>query len=153
MNTTATAPQEIQYNRQIETELSGEFKIKSPTQAVEFLHSIYNEENLKYYESFCVVFTNLKNEVIGYKKISSGGLNSCHVDTRLIFNASINALATGLLVCHNHPSGNPEPSTADRELTTAIKQGCKILGFTFLDHIIITADKNKSYSFSNNEIF
>ena len=72
------------------------------------------------------------------------------VDVRVIFNAALNCLATGLIISHNHPSGRLEPSQSDKRITQKIKEGCEILDISLIDHIIIT--EFDSYSFLENKI-
>ena len=78
------------------------------------------------------------NQLIGYFKLSSGGLTSTIVDTRIIFSVALKSLATNIIISHNHPSGNMVPSTQDDDLTRKINEAGKILDITLLDHVIVS---------------
>ena len=78
------------------------------------------------------------NQLIGYFKLSSGGLTSTVVDTRIIFSVALKSLATNIIISHNHPSGNMLPSIQDDELTRRIVDAGKILDISLLDHIIVS---------------
>ena len=89
-------------------------------------------------EFFFAIFLNRANEIIGYKKVGEGGVNSVNADARLIFAPALKALASGIVLIHNHPSGKNEPSYADRRLTKEYKEAGRLLQMTVLDHLIIT---------------
>jgi len=89
------------------------------------------------YEEFWAIYLNRANRIIGRLKISQGGVSETSVDPRLIFKEGINLLATGIIICHNHPSGNRKPSHQDTVITKNIKQGAEILGMYLLDHLIL----------------
>jgi DNA repair protein RadC len=88
-------------------------------------------------ECFYALFLNRANKVLGYFLVSVGGITGTVVDPRCIFQAALKASATGILLAHNHPSGNPTPSDADIELTRKLKEAGKILEITVLDHLIL----------------
>lgn len=88
-------------------------------------------------ESFYALFLNRGNKVLGYYLVSIGGFTGTVVDIRLIFQAALKASATGIIFCHNHPSGNRTPSDADIQLTSKLKDAGKILDISVLDHLII----------------
>ena len=83
-------------------------------------------------------------------RISQGGLQATIIDNRLIFKRAIELLATQMLIAHNHPSGNREPSQADIAMTRTLKAAANLFDIKLLDHIIITA--NGSYSFKEHNI-
>ena len=86
------------------------------------------------------------NNVIGYFKIAEGGIDATIMDERLIMSAALNVLATSIILCHNHPSGNLKPSDADKLLTQKIKFAGDIMKIILLDHIIVTADGYFSFA-------
>jgi DNA repair protein RadC len=115
-------------------------KIKSSDNAADFFYEIIDKELLEYQEMFMVVFLNQANNTIGYVKLSSGGLTQTMVDVRLLFKyafSTIDHIPTSLIVCHNHPSGNPLPSEADKTLTRKLKAAGELLDIKVLDHIIL----------------
>ena len=106
--------------------------------------------SIEYKESFLLLILNNSNEILGVKKISEGGITATFVDVRLIFQTVLKAHGTAFIICHNHPSGKLEPSTADKNITTKIKEGAKILDLTLLDHLIITSES--AFSFADEGI-
>ncbi len=101
-------------------------------------------------EAFWVVMLNRANRIIDTHKVSQGGISATVVDLRLVMQKAIEKLASGLVLVHNHPSGNLEPSEADKQLTQRIQQAAKIFDINVLDHIII-AD-HRYYSFADEGI-
>ena len=104
----------------------------------------------KLVEEFWVLLLNNSNEVIKMCQISQGGLSRTVVDSRLIFKACILHNAIGLVLIHNHPSGNIEPSPADVQLTTHIQHGSKTLELKLVDHLVIGGQDY--FSFADNGI-
>jgi DNA repair protein RadC len=92
---------------------------------------------------------NWSNTVLGIAAVSKGGISGTVTDVRIILQLAIKSNASGLIVCHNHPSGNLNPSESDTRLTQKIKESGHIMDIQLLDHIIITADDNY-YSFADN---
>lgn len=104
---------------------------------------------IEYQEVFSVMFLNNNNDVLGIKTISTGSITGTLVDIRLIFQTALKAHATGLILCHNHPSGNLKPSQADKDLTAKIKKGAQFLDIKLLDHLIITSENYTSFADDN----
>jgi DNA repair protein RadC len=75
--------------------------------------------------------------VLGYQLISLGGISGTVVDVRCIYQAALKASASSILLAHNHPSGNSEPSDADIKITKKLKDAGKLLDITLLDHLIL----------------
>lgn len=105
-------------------------------------------------EYFSVLFLNRANRVIGWQLISEGGMTGTVADPRIILRAAILAGATGIVLCHNHPSGNMRPSQADKELTDKIKHSARLMDINLLDHIILNGEaqakgKLDYYSFAD----
>lgn len=88
-------------------------------------------------EHFCVLLLDTKNQIIGINTVSIGTLDTSLVHPREIFKPAILASAAGIILFHNHPSGDPTPSREDTEVTKRIIEAGKILGITVLDHIIV----------------
>jgi DNA repair protein RadC len=89
-------------------------------------------------EEFWVLYLNQANFVIYKEQISKGGINQTTVDVRLIMKTALAHRATGIILAHNHPSGNLNPSNADYRLTQKIKDAGKLLDIEVMDHLIIT---------------
>lgn len=98
------------------------------------------------YEELWVALTNRSSQVIGKIKISQGGTSETSADLRIILKAAINALASGILLCHNHPSGNIRPSRQDDNLTSRLNSASKLLEITLTDHIVLADGNYYSYS-------
>jgi DNA repair protein RadC len=98
------------------------------------------------YEEFWMLTLDRRNHVTGMHCISQGGMTSTLVDCRLMFKRAIDAQAIGIVLVHNHPSGNTRPSMQDDELTKKINSGARLLDIRVLDHIIITPGGYYSYA-------
>jgi len=92
------------------------------------------------------LYLNQANEVLGIKRISECGISSTLVDVRIVMQAALLCNASGIIVAHNHPSGNLKPSTADIKMTEQIKEASKIMSMALLDHIILTSDTYYSFA-------
>ena len=99
------------------------------------------------HEEFWVLLLNRSNRVIDNVRISQGGISGTVIDVRLILKNALDRLASSLILCHNHPSGNLKPSEADIKITTKISEASRTMDIQLLDHIII-AD-NSYFSFSD----
>ena len=97
------------------------------------------------HEEFWVVFLNRSNRVIDRLRISQGGVSETVVDIKLILKESVLRLASSVVLCHNHPSGNTDPSWQDDDITKKIKDACRMLDIQVLDHLILCDDKYYSY--------
>jgi DNA repair protein RadC len=102
------------------------------------------------YEEFWVIFVNQGAFLLGVENFGRGGLTSTSVDIRLILLKALELKATGIVVCHNHPSGDLSPSKIDMALTSQMKEAARLLSIQLLDHIIIC--KESFFSFSENNL-
>lgn len=98
------------------------------------------------YEELWIILLNRSNKVISKTKISQGGIAETTADILLIMREAINSLATGIILCHNHPSGNTLPSQQDNALTKRAKDAAQLFSIQVLDHIIITDGAYYSYA-------
>ena len=101
-------------------------------------------------DHFVILSRSAKNKVTGYKIISSGGKTQCLVDPAIVFRSAIVLGAVNIILAHNHPSGDSEPSVQDKELTKRLKSGGEILNIPILDHIILGC--KTEYSFTEQKI-
>ncbi len=108
----------------------------------EYMHPILQDLDL---EEFHILLLNQSFKLIKEVCISHGGITETAVDVRVIMKHLILNNATVLAVCHNHPSGNPNPSTFDDRLTQSIKKACETMRIYFLDHVIIADGSYYSY--------
>lgn len=101
-------------------------------------------------EKFYIILLNAKNVVISIEQIAIGGVSMCTVDSKVVFKTALSKLASNIILCHNHPSGNPNPSESDRVMTKKLSEGANLLGMNILDHIIIA--EASFFSFSENNL-
>jgi DNA repair protein RadC len=102
------------------------------------------------HEEFWILLLNRSNKVIDQHKISQGGISGTVIDVRMILKNAIERLACSLILCHNHPSGNLQPSESDKKITTKLKDAAQIMDIQVLDHLIIT--DNDYFSFADDGI-
>lgn len=89
------------------------------------------------HEIFYVLYLNRANKIIHQEMISQGGVEATVADVRIIMKNALSYLATSICIAHNHPSGNLQPSMADKKLTEKVRQAAQLLDIKLLDHIII----------------
>ena len=121
-------------------------KITKSADAFEVLKKHWNQDRLEFVEEFKVMLLNRANRVLGIIEISTGGTSSTVADPKIIFAAAIKSTATGIVLSHNHPSGNLAPSQADINLTRKLKSAGELLDIAVLDHIILTSESYFSFA-------
>jgi len=126
-------------------EASENTQIRSSADVFNIFHPLM--EDLPH-EEFWILFLNRANKIINRMKISQGGVSGTVTDVRIIMKKAIESLASGLVICHNHPSGNNTPSDADIRITQKIKEAGALMDIQLLDHIIICG--REYYSFADN---
>lgn len=102
------------------------------------------------YEGFWILLLNRANKIIKHVQISEGGVSGTIADPKKIFKLSIENGASGIILCHNHPSGNIKPSEQDLKLTKKIVEGGQLLDINVLDHLII--GDNNFFSFADENL-
>lgn len=90
-------------------------------------------------ENMYELLMNTRQSIVGIYHISKGTLDASLLDPKEVFRPALMTNATGFILVHNHPSGDPSPSREDKAVTSQLEQGAKILGISFLDHVIIGA--------------
>ncbi|MBI3218048.1 MAG: DNA repair protein RadC [Bacteroidetes bacterium] len=98
------------------------------------------------HEEFWVLLLNRAHRVTKKKRISEGGVAGTVADPKIIYKLALEELASGVVVAHNHPSGNLQPSQSDIELTKKLKEAGRFLEIQLLDHLIITGHKYFSFA-------
>lgn len=119
-------------------------KLTDVYDVADFIRSIYPEGEIDLQEHFIALYVNAQGEVKAYYHASKGGITSTIADPRLILGAALKCAATGIILAHNHPSGNLSPSRNDLILTDKIKKGAHYMDITLVEHLIITKDSHKS---------
>jgi DNA repair protein RadC len=120
--------------------------ISSSLDAYNVLVNFFPSETLCLQERFVAMYLNRSNRVIGVYHMSTGGITGTVVDVRLLLSVALKTAATGIIIGHNHPSNNLQPSNTDKQLTSKIKEGCSLLDLQLLDHLIITSGGYLSFS-------
>lgn len=120
-------------------------KIGSSIDARKIMNS-YFTEFMEYREAFYCLYLNRQNKPIGIYQVSVGGVSGTMVDPKIMMQVALKSHASGIIMAHNHPSGNLQPSQADINLTRKIKGCCELLEITLLDHIILTEESFYSFA-------
>jgi DNA repair protein RadC len=96
------------------------------------------------HEEFWILLLNRANDIIRKERISSGGISGTVADPKIIFRIALQYSSSGIILCHNHPSGNKKPSDADLQLTRKVKNAGALLDLPILDHIIVARESYHS---------
>lgn len=121
-------------------------KISSSKDAYNILQPIIGDLMV---EEFWVIYLSRSNKILSKEKISQGGITGTMVDNRLIFKHAIELNAVSLIISHNHPSGNIQPSNSDIQITHEIKKAGNLLNITLIDHLIVTQTSFFSFADEN----
>lgn len=132
--------------RRIKSDLP-KVKIGSSKDAADYIRQFYHDD-ITIYESFFILLLNRQNVTMAFAKISQGGVVGTVVDAAIVAKYVVDSLATGVILAHNHPSGNLRPSDADKAITEKIRKGLALFDCQVLDHVILTEDSY--YSFADN---
>jgi DNA repair protein RadC len=99
-----------------------------------------------HHEEFWILYLNRSNRIIHQAKISQGGVSGTVIDVRIILKHAIDKLASGIILCHNHPSGNIKPSQNDIEITKKLREAGSVMDISVLDHLIVCDGKYFSFA-------
>lgn len=136
----------IELGKRINVPVESKVSINSPYQSYLFLKDSMQHESQ---ENLVCVYLNNQSEVIDSKTVTIGTINHTIFNPRDILKWALKLSATGIIIAHNHPSGNPEPSNEDIIVTKKIIQAAKLVDIIIIDHIII--GKNRYFSFLENK--
>ncbi|MBW3519501.1 RadC family protein [Flavobacterium sp. NKUCC04_CG] len=120
-------------------------KVTSSRDAYKVFLQCFDSETFLLREEFLVLCINNEDCVIGFYRLSVGGMTGTVVDLRILFTVALQSLATSIIIAHNHPSGSLIPSEADITLTQKIKEAGIFLDIPLLDHLILTQDDYFSF--------
>lgn len=126
-------------------------RVTTSGQIYSLLTMMFDSNTVIWTEEMIIVCLNQFNAVIGWKRVSSGGFAGTVLDTKVIATIALQTGATSIILSHNHPSGNIQPSKEDISLTKKICEGLKLLDIKLLDHIIYSPDKY--FSMADEGIF
>ncbi len=124
--------------------IEGKHSLDEPTRVAAYMEGAFDEFPLQ--EQVWIIMLNRKNMPIARERCTLGTMTAAHVAPDVVFRAAILAGATALILAHNHPSGDPSPSSADITVTKKLIQAGKILSIEIHDHIIIGHDRYYSFS-------
>ncbi|MBC6112641.1 RadC family protein [Pedobacter fastidiosus] len=141
---------EVQVSYKPDYKINDRPKITSSKETFALLKQHWHLGRISFLEEFKVVLLNNGNRVLGIVDISMGGLSGTVADPKIIFAIALKGNASGMILCHNHPSGSVRPSEADITLTKRLKEGGKLLDILVWDHLIISEDLY--YSFADEGI-
>jgi len=127
---------------------SDKMKISSSKQSYDVLLACWSLSTIELQEEFKVLLLNRANQILGVYPLSRGGVSATVVDAKLVYSVALKCNASSIIIAHNHPSGNLNPSEVDKSLTQKLKSAGQFLDITLLDHLIVT--KEGFYSFSDN---
>ena len=112
-------------------------KISTSLDAFQVLVELYDDDTVDYRETAFVLFLNKANNTIGWMKISEGGASATVIDPKMIFATALKCNASGIILSHNHPSGQLRASDEDRKTTSNLATIGYIMGIEVLDHVIV----------------
>ncbi len=110
------------------------------------VEKVYDADTIEHREFVKLILFNRAGKLIGVHHLSEGGINGTTMDVRVVMQSAILSNCSGIMISHNHPSGNMKPSPQDNQMTDNVKKACKIMEINFLDHIIVTTEGYYSYA-------
>jgi DNA repair protein RadC len=125
-------------------------QLNNSAQAHRLLSRLIDQRGQADREQFCVLLLDAKNRAIGLNIVSTGGLTCANVFPRDVLKPAILANAASMILCHNHPSGDMTPSSADKDITRKIIQAASHLDITVHEHLIINMEDDQYFSFADN---
>jgi DNA repair protein RadC len=149
MKTQQTNISEVRLVYRTKVKALDRLQVKCSTDAFDIFMENWDLDSIEHIEEFKLLLMNRSNSVLGIMPVSKRGLSGTVTDVRLIYQGAIKANASGIIVCHNHPSGNLNPSESDTKITQKIKEAGNLMDIQLLDHLIIIVDGGY-YSFADN---
>lgn len=121
-------------------------KVSDSESAYKLLLQHFDPDTIELRESFKILLLSRSSKVLGIFNVSEGGITETTVDVKLILQAAVLSKSENIIICHNHPSGNINPSRQDDSLTNKIKEACKLMDIMLYDHLIICPKNYYSYT-------
>lgn len=121
-------------------------RVHGSDSAYRILLACWDKSTIELQEEFKELLLNRANRILGVNSVSKGGVSGTLVDPKLVFNVSLKCNASAIILAHNHPSGNLNPSTNDKQLTQKLKSAGEFLDIKVLDHLIITPEGYFSFA-------
>jgi DNA repair protein RadC len=123
-------------------------RVANSKEVFDILYPLYDQSLIEYQELFFLLLLNRANSVLGWIKLSSGGTSGTVVDPKIVFAIALQTNTSGIILSHNHPSGNLKPSQGDIAMTKKINNAGHLLEIKLLDHIIVN-NEGVYYSFAD----
>jgi len=117
------------------------FKIRGPEDAAEIFFNVWDFEIIDHIEEVKILLLNRAHHVLGIVNLSSGGNTGTVIDVKVALQYALKANATAIIIAHNHPSGNLNPSEADINITNKLRSALQTCDINLLDHLILTSDR------------
>lgn len=121
-------------------------EVSSSSAAYQIFNLYWDYNKIEFQEEFKILLLNRRNQALGIYDISKGGVSGTIVDVKMIFSAALKAHASHIIMCHNHPSGNLNPSQQDINLTKKVYKAGQLMDIGLLDHLIITNEGYTSFA-------
>lgn len=139
---------EVELRYRTNVNLKERDQVKSSRDAYQIFLDNWNKNTIEYFEEFKVLLLNRNHKVLGMTTLTKGSTIGTLVDVKLLLQYALKTNASSIIVGHNHPSGNLEPSEADKTITMKIVAGCEAVEIKLLDHLIIVHEGGY-YSFAD----
>lgn len=121
-------------------------KVVNSKTAADYLRALYCPDELELRESFFALYLNRRNEILGAYLVAVGSVSGCVVDCPAVVRGAVLCNASGVILCHNHPSGGLQPSENDKKTTANIKQALRFIDIALMDHIILGVGSYYSFT-------
>jgi DNA repair protein RadC len=142
MKTQQTTISEERLVYRTKVKASERLQVKCSKDAVDIFMENWDLDSIEHIEESKLMLLTRSNKVLGIASISKGGISGTVTDVRLILQYAIKANASGIIICHNHPSGNVQPSESDIAITRKIKESGIVMDIQILDHLKVVSEGN-----------
>lgn len=143
-----TSPELAEVKVSYRKRLADKIKISCSQDAYDLFYQIFDQDTIEFLEQAYLILLNRANFVLGWTKISHGGISGTVIDPKVIFSIALLTGSSAVILSHNHPSGKVMPSEADTTLTKSLQQAGKFLEISLIDHLIIGSE-GQYYSFAD----
>ena len=126
--------------------------INDSKKAADILYESWDKDTIGLEEQFKVLYLNQRNQVLGLYTVSVGGVTGTVVCNKKVLACGLKIVASGMIIAHNHPSGNKKLSEQDRKITKSLQEAGKIMNINVLDHIIVLPNGDYTSFADNNEL-
>jgi DNA repair protein RadC len=151
MKTQQTTISEVRLVYRTKIKASDRLQVKCSKDAFDIFMESWDLDTIEHIEEFKLMLLTRSNRVLGIASISKGGINGTVTDVRIILQYAIKANASGIIICHNHPSGNLNPSESDLAITRKVKESSNVMDLQLLDHLIIIPE-GRYYSMGDESL-